>query len=98
MKIKAIILTLALLISFSTILAINSYAINRKEEMIRSSLPIVLKQYYNCLAAYKGEEIIEIFKNVVYDSLPEYDQNTLKKGIAFPNIEAVYSAIEDYDG
>ncbi|MBE6766503.1 MAG: hypothetical protein IKL62_03330 [Clostridia bacterium] len=97
MKRKAIILAFSIILSFSSVLAINSYAAERKSQIIHSSLPIVLKQHHNCIAAYRGDEIIEIFTDVVYDTLPEYDRNTLKKGIPFSNIDEVYSAIEDYD-
>lgn len=98
MKKKAIILSLAIVLSFSSVLAINSYAAERKAKIIHDALPIVLKQHYNCIAAYKGDEIIEIFSNVIYDALPEYDRNTLKRGIPFSDINEVYSAVEDYDG
>ena len=47
-------------------------------------------------ACYK--KIVEVFDNVSFNALPEYDRNALKGGIEFKSMAEVYSAIEDYDG
>ncbi len=98
MKIKIIIMAVAAVLSISSVIAINSYGIERRDEIIRSSLPFILKEYGEHIAVFQGDERIEVFYDVIYDSLPEYDRNALKRGITFDSMSQVYSAIEDFDG
>lgn len=97
LKKRVIFLVFAVILSISSVTAINSYAAKKEAEIERSQ-PLVLKEYENCVALYKGEKVIEVFNTVNFNSLPEYDQNQLKNGIVFQDIESVYSVIEDFDG
>lgn len=97
MKKKIPILTLSVILSISSVMAINSYAAEKIDE-IKGSAPLVLREYENCVALYRGSELLEIFETVNLAALPEYDRIRLKKGIAFDSIKTVYSVIEDYDG
>ena len=60
--------------------------------------PYVLKAKDNHIAVYKLDELVREFEDVNYSALPEYDRNTLKKGLTFDTIEEVYQTIEDLDG
>ena len=97
MKMKIIILTITLIFTISAILAINSYAAERVEA-IKSTAPFVLKQYENCVAVYQCDELVRVFETVNYSALPEYDKNSLRKGMTFSTLNEIYSVIEDFDG
>lgn len=94
---KVIIFVFVIILSVSAVMVINSHN-TKKQENIERNVPYVLKNYENCVALYKGNEIIEVFQSVNFNALPEYDKNQLKKGITFNDVESVYSLIEDYDG
>lgn len=57
-----------------------------------------LKAYKNTVALYKGEKLMEIYDGIVLDTLPEADRYALEDGIDFDDLNAVRSAVEDYDG
>ncbi len=98
MKAKIFIMAAVAFLSIGSVFAINSYTIERKEDIIRSSLPFVLKVHNENIAVFQGDEVIEVFYDVIYDSLPEYDRNALKRGLRFDSMSEVYSAVEDFDG
>ena len=60
--------------------------------------PYVLKVKENHIAVYKLDELVREFENVNYSVLPEYDRNSLKKGLTFETLEEVYQTVEDMDG
>lgn len=98
MKTRFFFLIIAIIISIATVLGLFSYSEVRREEIIYSTYPYVLKKHEDGLAVLKGEKIVEVFDNVSFNALPEYDRNALKGGIEFKSMAEVYSAIEDYDG
>ncbi len=98
MKLKIIIMSVVAILLIGSVIAISKYGIEKNDNSNRSNLPIVLKEHNNAIAAFRGEDIIEEFPDVVFPSLPEYDRNALKRGITFESMNEVYIAIEDYDG
>ena len=94
---KSFILFLSILVTVLIIVALNVYAGFRVEK-IEAEQPLILKQEENHLTVYRAGKEIEKFTSVNFSALPEFDRNTLKKGIPFDNMEQVYSAIEDFDG
>jgi hypothetical protein len=43
-------------------------------------------------------EVVEVFGNIVLDTLPNEDQKHLERGITFLTKDEALTAIEDYDG
>ncbi len=97
LKTRLIVLVIAVIISIASIAAINSYA-GKLEQNAADLQPLILREYQGSVAVYKGDRVLEIFRTVEFNALPEYDKNQLKNGIAFENMEEVYSVIEDFDG
>ncbi|MBR7133011.1 MAG: hypothetical protein IKD04_05710 [Clostridia bacterium] len=58
----------------------------------------VLLSYGNNVALYNGNEIIEVYGNIVLDTLPAEDKRLLDNGIVFQTRDEAVSAIEDFDG
>ena len=58
----------------------------------------VIKSYGNSVALYNGDELEEIYTDIVLDTLPPEDVNMLESGIVFPTREEAEQAMEDYDG
>lgn len=98
LKARFFFLITAIIISIVTVFGLFSYAKERRDQIIFSSLPYVLKKYEDGLAVQRGKDIVEVFDEVEFSALPEYDRNALQKGIEFGSMAEVYSAIEDYDG
>lgn len=97
MKIKLTVSILIIVVTIIAVSSINSYA-TAKTNKIKSMAPYVLKAKDDHIAVYKLDELVREFEDVNYNTLPEYDRNTLKKGLIFDTIEEVYQTIEDFDG
>ncbi len=97
MKRRLIILVVVVALSITAVLAINSFT-GKLKLMAEATLPYVLREYQGSVAVYKGDKVLEIFRTVNYNSLPEYDKNQLKNGMIFKDMNEIYSVIEDFDG
>ncbi len=97
MKKRLMILIFIVALSIALVVTINSFTAKIKQQA-EASLPFVLKEYQGSVAVYKGDKVLEIFRTVNYNSLPEYDRNQLKDGMVFQNMNEIYSVIEDFDG
>lgn len=92
-KIKLIIYSVfALLFIF----ILGAFFIKPKEK-IRDRSIYTLKSYRNCVALYENQELIEVYDEIVLNSLPVTDRKNLNKGINFDNKSQVHIALEDYD-
>ena len=60
--------------------------------------PWILQSYGNSVALFKDSEVVEVYGEIVLDTLPEEDKKLLDNGISFLTKEEAVSAIEDYDG
>lgn len=56
-----------------------------------------LMAYENNVALYRNEELILVYDEIVLNSLPEYDQESFKKGIIVSEINKIDEIIEDYE-
>lgn len=56
-----------------------------------------LKSYKNTVALYKNDEILEIYSDIVLNTLPETDIFLLSKGIVIENYSEINRILEDYD-
>ncbi len=97
MKIKLFISICVITVTIIAIASINSYA-EGKTNKIKALAPYVLKSKDNHIAVYKLDELVREFEEINVNALPEYDRNTLKKGLTFDTIEEIYEVIEDFDG
>ena len=97
MKRKPLLLAVSIMVTVLIIAALNVYTDYRVEK-IEAQQPLVLKQRENHLAVYRAGKVLEKFETVNFCALPEFDQNMLKNGVVFENMEDIYSAIEDFDG
>ena len=94
MKKRLIIVFSAVFITlFSVIASYISVFANNKDNM-----DMVLREYNGSVALYKGNEIIEIYDEIVIGVLPDTDRKLLKEGIVIENEEQLSRIIEDYDG
>ena len=57
-----------------------------------------LRSYRNSVALYKNEELLQIYDDIVLNTLPESDIYQLSKGIVIENLAQISSILEDYDG
>ncbi len=57
-----------------------------------------LKSYKNTVALYNGEEIVEIYNNIVLNNLPERDIQNFNSGIPVATRAQADTLLEDYDG
>lgn len=57
-----------------------------------------LKSYKNTVALYNGEEIIQIYNNIVLNTLPEQDVINFNNGIAVATPAQAEIILEDFDG
>ncbi len=68
------------------------------ESQAPSSQHWVLHSYGNNVALFNGENIVEVYSNIVLDTLPQEDRRLLDSGISFLTSDEARIAIEDYDG
>lgn len=57
----------------------------------------VLKSRGDFLALYYGEEIIEIYDNIVISSLPVFDREQFLRGIRVKDIKDIPEILEDFE-
>jgi len=58
----------------------------------------VLQSYGNNVALLNGEKVVEVYGDIVLDTLPAEDKRMLDIGISFLTRDEAVMAIEDYDG
>ena len=58
----------------------------------------VLRSYEDTVVLMNNGEVVEVFGNIVLDTLPNEDLKHLENGIPFLTKDEALMAIEDYDG
>ena len=58
----------------------------------------ILKSYKNTVALYTNGEFVKSFENIVLNTLPQVDINSLNNGITVENDEEIDKILQDYDG
>lgn len=56
-----------------------------------------LKSYKNTVALYDGQEIIEIYSEIVLNTLPEKDIQIFEKGISFSSPSQAENYLLDFE-
>ena len=79
-----------LLIASACALAVKEQTDNPSNWIVRS--------YEDTVVLINKGEIIEVFNDIVVESLPNEDREHLEKGISFLTKDEAMLAIEDYDG
>lgn len=92
---KYFVLGLALGILLIIILTICIYAVNFKN---KDDGYWVVRSFEDRVVLMNNGEVVEVFGNIVLDTLPNEDQKHLERGITFLTKDEALTAIEDYDG
>ncbi len=58
----------------------------------------VLRSYENTVVLMNNDEVVEVFGDIMVETLPEEDIKHLENGIPFLTKDEALMAIEDYDG
>lgn len=58
----------------------------------------ILQSYEDTVVLMNNGEVVEVFGDIMVDSLPNEDREHLKKGISFLTKDEAMLAVEDYDG
>lgn len=58
----------------------------------------VLKSYKNTVALYQNDKLIEVYENIVLNTLPQKDIQSFNNGITFNTEKQAETYLEDYDG
>ncbi len=92
--IKKILFPILLFIAvFVTIL----HCVNNRKE-IEKNVEYTLKSYKNTIALYSGDDIVEIYNNIVLNTLPEADIQSFNKGVSISSPAQAEIFLENYDG
>ena len=89
---------LSLFLSFAVIviliISINCFKTQNKKS---GNSNYSLKAYKNTVALYNGDKIIEIYNNIVLNTLPEKDILAFKNGIDVSTPSQAETLLEDYE-
>jgi len=94
MKKKLLILTFAVLITLTFIIA----SLFNNNVTQQSDDTLVLKENNGQVVLFEGTQILRVYDTIIIDVLPDSDKEALKRGITIENEEQLLSIIEDYDG
>lgn len=89
---KIVFPTLIFIFIFTLIL----YLINDCQSA-KTSVNYTLKSYKNTVALFNGEEIVEIYNNVVLNTLPEKGIQNFNSGITVATRAQAEAYLEDFD-
>ena len=101
MKNRKLIIYILIFALCAVIATIAFYSIAQKPTQNATSSinnNLLLKAYENAVALYDGENIKEVYYDIVLDALPLKDKTLLKSGIPIESNEQLNSLLEDYDG
>ncbi len=90
-------LMVGLLLGLFLILIISACSLAVKEQTSKDSNWII-RSCEDTVVLMKDGEVIEVYKDIVVESLPNEDQAHLEKGITFLTKDEALLALEDYDG
>jgi hypothetical protein len=94
MKKKLLILTFAVLITLTFIIA----SLFNNNVPQQSDDTLVLKENNGQVVLFEGTKVLRVYDTIIIDVLPDSDKEALKRGITIENEEQLLSIIEDYDG
>lgn len=82
-------------LAISVLIITLSYVFKSKKE---NPSPWVLKSQDNTVVLLNDGEVVEVFGDIVLDTLPDEDIKHLESGISFLTKDEALTAVEDYDG
>jgi len=85
---------LFLILLFSSTFIIILHLTNHTEP---ANINYTLKAYKNTVALYNEDEIINIYDNIVLNTLPKNDIQNFNNGISFSSITQAEIYLEDFD-
>lgn len=91
--IKRFVLTVAVLIS--VIILFSCFFTTPKSTP--STTSYTLKSYKNTVALYNGEEIIEVYGDIILNTLPPQDIQSLNNGILVSDKSQAQTYLEDFE-
>lgn len=92
---KYLVLGISLGILLISILIVCFTALRTKQENPDSW---IIRSYDNTVVLLNNGEVVEVFGDIVLDTLPTEDQEHLESGISFLTKDEAMMALEDYDG
>ncbi len=90
-------LSLGILLALFLILIVAACSIAVKEQT-ETVDNWVIQSVEDTVVLLNNGEVVEVFSDIVIDSLPNEDREHLEKGISFLTKDEALLAIEDYDG
>ncbi len=81
---------------FISVFLLILYYINNNQN-VSTSVNYTLKAYKNTVALYSGEEVIEVYNNIVLNTLPQKDIQSFKSGISVTTPQHAENYLEDFD-
>lgn len=90
--ITVIIATIASLITMILVFSFNDFSASGEENR-----QYVLKSHGDYLALYYGDDIVEVYDNIVISSLPVFDREQFLSGVKINNIEDINEILEDFE-
>lgn len=85
-------------ISAVIITALMCLGISFKEQTQEVNGTFMLKTYNNTVALYQNGNIVEVYEQIVLNTLPKTDILMFNKGIPIENISKIDEFLQDYDG
>ena len=85
----------AIIIAFSIVIMI--YLLNNTKTS-DTNTDYTLKSYKNTVALYNNEQILEIYSDIVLNTLPQKDIQNFNKGIPVKTPAAAQAYLENFDG
>lgn len=77
------------------IIAVSSLVFKTKTE---NPQEWIIRSYENTVVLMNNGEVVEVFGDIIIDTLPTEDKKHLENGISFLTKDEAILALEDYDG
>ena len=80
------------------IIAIILICIFTSDKIVNNKDNWVLRSYQDTVVLMNNGEVVQVFGDIMVDSLPKEDIKHLENGIPFLTKDEALMAVEDYDG
>lgn len=80
------------------IIAIILICIFTSDKIVNNKDNWVLRSYQDTVVLMNNGEVVQVFGDIMVDSLPKEDIRHLENGIPFLTKDEALMAVEDYDG
>lgn len=90
-------LALGIMLGIFLLLIVSACGLAVKEQT-ETNENWVVRSFEDTVVLMNNGEVVEVFGDIIIDTLPNEDQEHLQKGIHFISKDEALLAIEDYDG